>query len=167
MLRYRETILEGGQRVRRQLAKQIEPIRPEHARLKRPPPEIEDRAKEMLQPINSHTYTPEATQTLGQFVETVYFRHLERQKRASTMTGYKSHWNSRLKPLCGSFRLRDVRTSDGQRVLADIVRQRPTTCRNTLHHLRNLLAGIFRHAIQQGYLNGPNPIREVVIPSAS
>lgn len=38
--------------------------------------------------------------------------------------------------------------------------------RSTLHHLRSLLSAIFRHAIQQGYLVGANPVREASIPRA-
>jgi integrase len=38
--------------------------------------------------------------------------------------------------------------------------------RSTLRHLRSLLSGVFRHAIQRGYLNGPNPMREVGTPGA-
>jgi len=38
--------------------------------------------------------------------------------------------------------------------------------RSTLHHLRSLLSAIFRHAIQQGYLTGANPVREASIPRA-
>jgi len=36
-----------------------------------------------------------------------------------------------------------------------------------LHHLRSLLSAIFRHAIQQGYRTGANPIREASIPIAA
>src|SRR4051812_22925585 len=107
VLRYRENVVENGHLKRRQLAKQIEPIRPEHMRLKRPPPEIVTRAKAILQPVNSHAHTPEATQSLEHFVESVYFSNLETQKRASTVKGYKARWASQLKPRCGSFRLRD------------------------------------------------------------
>ena len=39
--------------------------------------------------------------------------------------------------------------------------------RGTLRNIRSLLSAIFRLAIQRGYLNGPNPIREVSIPTAS
>jgi integrase len=148
------------------MARQIEPVKPEHMRLKRPPQEIEDRAQAMLQPLNNHTYTPEAMQSIEQFVDGVYFPNLETQKRASTVRGYKARWTSQLKTYCGSFRLREFRTSDAQRVLSEIARRNPTLCRSTLHHLRSLLSAIFRHAIQQGYLNGPNPIREVGIPTA-
>lgn len=166
VLRYRENVLEGGKLKRRQLAKQIEQVSPEHMRLKRPPPEIEDKAKAMLQPLNCRTYTPEATQTLGHFVEHVFFPNIEAQKRASTVKGYKARWASQLKPRCASYRLRDLRTAHAQRLLGDIARENPALCRSTLHHLRSLLSAIFKHAIQQGYLNGPNPIREVGIPTA-
>src|SRR5215472_267822 len=166
VLRYRDTVPENGQLVRRQMARQIEPVKPEHMRLKRPPPEIEDKARTMLQPLNNHTYTPEAMQTVEQFVENVYFPNVETQKRASTVRGYKTCWNSQLKPYCGSFRLREFRPSDAQRALSEIARQSPSLCRNTLHHLRSLLSAIFRHAIQQGYLNGHNPIRDVGVPTA-
>jgi integrase len=166
VLRYRENVLENGQLRRRQLAKQIELVRPEHMRLKRPPPEVEKAAKAILMPINSHRCTPEGTQTLGQFADSVYFPNIEIQRRASTARGYKAYWTSQLKPRCGSYRLRDFHTWDAQRIIADIARENPTLCRSTLHHLRSLLSAIFKHAIQQGYLNGPNPIREVGIPSA-
>jgi integrase len=166
VLRYRENVVDNGQVRRRQLAKQIEQVKPEHMRLKRPPPEIEDAASAILLPINSNAYTPEATQSLGQFVENVYLVNLETQKRASTAKGYRARWASQLKPRCESCRLRDFRTSDAQRILSDIARENPTLRRSTLHHLRSLLSAIFKHAIQQGYLNGPNPIREVGIPTA-
>jgi integrase len=135
-------------------------------RLKRPPQEIEDKAKAILQPLNNGTYTPEATRTLGEFVDKVYFPNLETQKRASTVRGYKARWTSQLEPRCGNFRLRDFRTSDGQRIFNDIARENPELCRSTFHHFKSLLSAIFKHAIQQGYLSGSNPIREVGIPNA-
>jgi integrase len=76
------------------------------------------------------------------------------------------HKLERLKARCGHYRLRDFRTCDGQKLLADIARQDVTLLRSTLHHLRSLLSGIFKHAIQHGYLNGPNPMREVGTPGA-
>jgi integrase len=166
VLRYREDVLENGRLVRRQLAKQIEPVATEHKRLQRPPDSVKTKAENLLQPLNNHTYTPEATETLEQFVERVYFPSIENQKRASTVKGYRARWQSQLKARCGSVRLRDFRTCDGQKLLADVARQGPTLQRSTLHHLRSLLSAIFKHAIQQGYLDGPNPVREVGIPAA-
>jgi integrase len=165
-LRFRESVVEDGQLLRRHLARRIEPIATEHRRLRRPPREIEQKAAIMLAPLNHQTYTPEATQTLAEFVERVYFPAIENQKRASTVKGYKARWRSQLAARCGDFRLRDDHCSDAQRLLTEVARQDPNLCRSTLHHLRSLLSAIFRHAIQQGYMNGPNPIREVGIPRA-
>jgi integrase len=166
VLRYREDLLENGVVTRRQLAKKIEPVAPEHKRCKRPPAEIQKKAEQLLRPLNNHSYTPEATQTLAQFVEGVYFPNISNEKRESTLKGYRARWESQLKARCGHLRLRDFRTCDGQKLLADIARQDATLMRSTLRHLRSLLSGIFKHAIQQGYLNGPNPIREVGTPGA-
>jgi len=104
---------------------------------------------------------------LAAFVEGVYFPHAENQKRASTARGYRQMWNSQLKARCGNHRIRDFRTSDGQKLLLEIARQNPGMLRGTLRNIRSLLSAIFRLAIQRGYLNGPNPIREVSIPTAS
>jgi len=38
--------------------------------------------------------------------------------------------------------------------------------KSTVAHLKTLLSAIFRHAIQQGYHPGPNPIRETSLPRA-
>lgn len=42
----------------------------------------------------------------------------------------------------------------------------PKMPQETIKHFRSLLSGIFRHAIQQGYLKGANPIREATAPRA-
>lgn len=106
-------------------------------------------AKAILQPLNSHAYAPEATQTLGQFVETVYFPTIVTQKRVSTVKDYKARWAFQLKPRCESFRLRDFRTSNAQRLLAEIARENPHLGRVSLHHLRSLQSGMFKHAISR------------------
>ena len=123
------------------MTKRIEPVSDDHRRLRRPPREIEARAKELLEPVNQQTYRPEATQTLAEFVDRVYFPNLESQKRASTVKGYKARWESQLKARCGGYRLRDFRTSDGQKLLVEIAEQNPGLYRSALH-LRSLLIAI-------------------------
>jgi predicted transcriptional regulator len=58
------------------------------------------------------------------------------------LKGYRARWESQLKAQCGHFRLRDFRTCDGQKLLADIARQDGTLLRSTLRHLRSLLRHI-------------------------
>jgi len=164
-LRYRETIVEQGQLVRKQVCRKLSAVDPEHIRLKRPPDEVKQLAADILEPLNSYQIEPGKNVTLQDFVETVYFPNMKGQKRASTINGYEIRWNSQLKARCGKFRLREFGTPQAQKLLADVGRANPKLKRSTLHHLRSLLSAIFRHAIQQGYLAGANPIREASIPS--
>jgi integrase len=165
-LRYRDSFVENGQLVRKQVCKRLSAVDPEHVRLKKPPESVRLLAEEELNPINSTSLEPSKNVTLQDFVTRVYFPNMEGQKRASTLKGYKARWDSQLKARCGSFRLREFRTPQAHKVLADIGRANPEFTRSTLHHLPSLLSAIFRHAIQQGYLTGANPIREASIPSA-
>jgi integrase len=85
------------------------------------------------------------------------------QRRASTFKGYKAIWEDYLKARSGEVRLREFRTCDAERLLADIARKQPLS-RNTLKHIKSLLSGIFKHAKRIGTLNGTNPIQDVSIP---
>ena len=165
-VRYRDTLAENGQLTRKQICKRLCAVDPEHARLRKPPESILQLADEELQPVNSNTLEPSKNVTLQDFVSRVYFPNMEKSKRASTVKGYRARWDSQLKSRCGHFRLRDFRTPEAHKVLAEVGRANPEFTRSTLHHLRSLLSAIFRHAIQQGYLVGANPIREASIPSA-
>jgi integrase len=55
--------------------------------------------------------------------------------------------------------LRDFRTVHGQRILRDI----PLGHR-TLLHIKSFLSGVFRHAKQNGVLDGLNPMVDVTVP---
>lgn len=176
--RWRETVIENGQPVRRHMAKKIAPVAPEHKRLKRPPPEIEKLAKELLRPINAGTISIQSTQDLVEFVEQTYFPSITQQHHASTVTGYRNRWRAYLKARCVGYRLREFRTVHGQQILNDIARQHPTLLRSTLSHLKALLSGIFTEAIRLGILDGQvsfdgniktvvgNPMRGVKVPKA-
>jgi integrase len=122
-------------------------------------------AEELLLPLNNGTLTPESTMTLGQFVKDSYFPYAAAQKRASTCKGYKQIWEEYLQPRCSDVRLREFRTCDGERLLAEIARQRVLS-RNSLKHIKSLLSGVFKHAKRIGTLNGTNPMQDVSIPKA-
>jgi integrase len=120
---------------------------------------------EILKDINSNTVTVPSTLSLEQFVDDNYLPYTSSQKRPSTYRGYRNLWKRYLKKRCGKIRLRDFRTLDGERVLADIARQNDLA-RNTLKHIKNLLSGIFKHAKRLGCINGVNPMQDVSIPKS-
>lgn len=86
-LRWREDIIENGQSKRKHLAKKITPILPQHHRLKRPPPEVEQQADEMLHSVNSGSVSVQGTQDLVDFTEQLYLPGLAQQHHASTIRG--------------------------------------------------------------------------------
>jgi len=168
VLRYRENVIENGQVVRKQLAKQLTPIAPEHGRCKRPPREIEQEAEKFLRPMNDGETKPEQTQTIGSFADTLFFPHLKDRVRESTYRGYLARWESQLKPRCADMRLRDFRVLSAQQVIDGIHRQNPEMKYSTLAHLRNLLSLIFDEAERLELLpkGAGNPVKLVRLPDA-
>src|SRR5690348_5673951 len=71
VLRYREDVYEADKLVRKQMAKQLAPVAPEHLRLKRAPPEIERQAQDFLAPFNREPNT-DATRSIRAFVDGFY-----------------------------------------------------------------------------------------------
>jgi len=168
VLRYRENLLEGGHIVRKQLAKQLIEIKPEHSRLKKPPQDVLDKAEDFLRPLNRGEANTQATQTIGQFADDLFFPMLEKQVRQSTLKGYRARWESQLRPRCGNVRLRDFTALSAQRIIDDVNRQNPKMKRSSLAHLKNLLALIFDEALRLGCADAArgNCVRLVKIPRA-
>jgi len=168
VLRYRENIIENGQVVRSQLAKQLAPIAPEHARLKRAPKTIEQEAEKFLRPMNDGDTKPEHTQTIGSFADGLFFPHLKERVRESTYRGYLARWESQLKPRCADMRLRDFRVLSAQQIIDTIHRQNPEMKYSTLAHLKNLLSLIFDEAERLELLpkGAGNPVKLVRLPDA-
>ena len=120
---------------------------------------------EILQEVNSNSISPESTLSLERFVEHNYLPYVSSQKRPSTYRGYRNIWNRYLKKPCGQTRLRDFRTVDGERLLAEIAKQ-CDLARNTLKRIKNLMSGVFKCAKRLGCINGVNPMQDVSIPSS-
>lgn len=129
-------------------------------------------AAEILVPLNRTSVSPLRVMTLGDFVENVYLRFAEQQKRPSTYRGYKQIWDDYLKDHCASAWMREVKTYEVQAWLEEIARQpheknerEYTLSKTTLKHVKHFLSGVFQHAAQQGYFDGANPVRLAEIPA--
>jgi hypothetical protein len=62
-------------------------------------------------------------------------------------------------------RLRDFRTLDGEQLLQTIARQ-TKLAKETLKQIKSLLSAVFKRARQLGFIDTPNPMRDVSIPNA-
>ena len=101
---------------------------------------------------------------LSDFVDRVYLPFGKQQKRPSTYRGYAQMWSNYLKTRCQAEWLREIRTHHVQAWLEETGREHEIS-RTTLKHVRNFLSGIFRHAAQQGYFDGANPVKLAEIPA--
>jgi hypothetical protein len=163
VLRYRESVIEKGKLVRRQLAKQLQSVAPEHRRLKRPPSAIVKMAEDFLRPLNAQTHGTDGTRTIGAFVDGFYLPYVKANWRRSTHTSYTNVWGVHLEPRCGQMRLRDFRTYDGEQLLQAVAEQNDIS-RRTLKQVKSVLSAIFTQAKRLGHIDGVNPMQNVSIP---
>lgn len=160
LLRYYDTVIErDGTAKRKLLTRKIAPYCSDYHCKE----DVRPLAEEFLAPLNSGRLNPDSTMTLAQFWKGLYWPDLQQGKRPATVRCYEQMWTAYLKPRCGEIRLRDFRCVDGERVLAEINRQKPLA-HSSLRRLKALLSALFKHAKRKGLLDGVNPIQDVSIP---
>ena len=125
---------------------------------------VRDLAKQELESLNRNLAEPLSVTKLSDFVDRVYLPFGKQQKRPSTYRGYAQMWSNYLKTRCQAEWLREIRTHHVQAWLEETGREHEIS-RTTLKHVRNFLSGIFRHAAQQGYFDGANPVKLAEIPA--
>src|SRR5262245_41262599 len=132
VLRYRQTINEGGQLVTKHKAIQlctIEEYKTE--KLVRQSSVY----KEKMAGINTGNHTPERVFALCDFVDKVYLPWCKLNLAASTYKGYsKDIWELHLKARCESALLREVKTCDVQQWL-DAIAKEDGLSRNPIKHI--------------------------------
>jgi integrase len=155
-VRYSDSRVIDGQVRRMRLAKQLGSV----AEMKKQ--KARDEAKKFLATINKPSLPAENAVKLTAFVDSVYFPRVEQRTRPSTLHGYKIMWKQ-LRPFCSTLWTRDVRTRHVQTIL-DTMAMTGRFNINSLKHIKSFLSGVFRLAAQQGYFEGPNPVRETSLP---
>jgi integrase len=121
-------------------------------------------ADEFLAPLNNGSFTTESTMSVVDFWDKRYFPHIQAEKSPSTVSGYKNMWSRYLKDHM-KMPIRDFRTVNCQQVLEAVV-ARHDISNTTARHVKHLLGGLFRYAIQTGVLSGVNPVLAAGIPKA-
>ena len=155
-VRYFEDRTVNGELRHDRVAKQIGEVT---TRGKRPPQKIEDAAREIVAAATVTNANPGRVVTLGEFVDRVYFPHIQQHKRPSTLKGYKDIWRNHAKAHCSGEWLKDVRTFHVQGWL-DAIAAPGKLGRNSLKHIKTFLSAVFKLAKQQGYYDGENPVRD-------
>jgi integrase len=160
VLRYRERVGVGGEIKTVQRAKRLVRVDAQH----KTKASVRDLAQEQLGPLNRTLSEPLRVTNLGDFVDRVYLSFVKQQKRPSTHRGYSLMWADYLKLRCETAWMREVKTHQVQSWLDEIGREHGIS-KTTLKHVKNFLSGVFRHAAQQGYFDGANPVKLAEIPA--
>jgi integrase len=121
---------------------------------------------DILRLVNSGTLNPQSTMTVADFIDKVYFpQYVTENLRTCTLKGYKHLFERHVRGRVGTITLREFRTVNGERMLADIARQ-AMLGKNSLRHIKAFLSGVFKQAKRLGILDGVNPITDISIPRA-
>ena len=160
VLRYRERVGVGGEIKTVQRAKRLVRIDAQH----KTKASVRDLAQQQLEPLNRTLSEPLRVTNLGDFMDRVYLPFVKQQKRPSTYRGYSLMWADYLKIRCETAWMREVKTHQVQSWLEEIGREHGIS-RTTLKQVKNFLSGVFRHAAQQGYFDGANPVKLAEIPA--
>jgi integrase len=158
-LKYRDTVIEDGQLVRRQMCKRLTDVSDRY----RTPRDLEALKNEILNPINTGRVRAESTVTVAEFAENNWLPWARENCKPSTIAGYETLWKTYLAPYLTKISLRDFRTVDAASLFAEIHR-RHNIGRSTLGHCKSRLSGIFTLARNQGALDTPNPILGSMLP---
>jgi integrase len=117
-------------------------------------------AERYLQPANQGA--PGDPQTVQQFVDLVYFPHAEKNKRPSTVHGYRKLYSAYIQDRIGATRLFEFRTRDAQRLLDQIAAENDLT-HQTFKNIKSFLSAVFKLAKRLGSVDS-NPIRDTEAP---
>ena len=123
-------------------------------------------ADERLADINNGRVHVDCTLPVREYIEKQFLPAMTMALKPSTVRGFQVVYNTYLKPDLGNLTLREFRCVDACRVLSAIHR-RKNVGRSQLRHCKTMLGLVFRHAKQQGIVDGENPVRDAAIPRAA
>jgi integrase len=104
---------------------------------------------------------PQGSILLGEFIHNCYLPHVTSRLRASTVYGYTRIAAEYPWP---TVTLNNFRTVDGERFMEQAANGKSLS-KNTLHHIKCFLSGVFKYAKRIGVLD-VNPMQDVSLPKA-
>src|SRR5271155_5649498 len=111
-LRYYDTEIQNGIRVRKKVFKKLVPIGPEYPSKR----SVEPLAYKILEPVNAQRLQPESSMAVSNFIENIYLPSVKETLRPSTYKDYKKDcYECHIKSRLNGLRLRDFRTVTGQK----------------------------------------------------
>lgn len=101
--------------------------------------------------------------TIQQFMEQVFFPHIQLHKRPSTAHGYRKIYDRYVAPHVSGVRMFGFRARDAQNLMNRIAADHKIS-HSTLVHIKSFLSGIFTFARRLGNYDLANPVQGIEIP---
>src|SRR5271155_1161962 len=133
-----------GRTVWRARSKKLAPVSPQY----RTQASVRHLAADILAPHNAKTARPESTDTVLRFLEDVYLPYCKANLKPSTHHGY-TFIVKMLKPHVGRYLMRDFKTVEAERLLADFAAEK-RRAQTMLKNVKGFLSGAFRYAVRTG-----------------
>ena len=127
--------------------------------------EVRPLFQEFMVRLNGTGFSSEASVTFEGFVENVYLRFVEDQKRPSTLRGYRQIWTLYVRDNIRGIRVREFQPRDGEYLMQEIARKYDIS-KTTLKHIKSWLSGVFTYARRMGVYSAANPMQGIAIPNA-
>ena len=150
-LRYYRDEIVDGKRLRKRISKRIAPVNDQYRR----PKDLKTKVDDELRSVNEGKYRAEGEITIAAFFDSVFLRHIQTKRKASTARFYKVTFDLYLRAPIGDVRLNDFSTGMAQRLLDSI-----SLSHQSLLRIKTAMSAIFSYAIRLEYYTGANPVRE-------
>src|ERR1700747_1786790 len=115
-LKYRDNFLVNGGIVRKQVCVRLADYGDRYKR----PSDLRDLVAEKMASVRQASKCVGSANSFVSYVETEYLPYIQRTKKASTYSGYRSYWLRYLRPRVERYALRDITMRITSEVLADI-----------------------------------------------
>lgn len=157
-LKYREPVIEDGQRAWRHRCVRLAPIDRKYRTAK----SVELLARQHLDRVNSSR--PEASQRVSDYIEKVYLPNAK--LRPSTKSNYGYTYTKRIQKRLGDIRISEFRTLTGENLLRDLAEE-TNLSHASLLKTKTFLSAVFKDARRRGVIDTPNPMRDVSVPEGA
>ncbi len=167
MLKYRETVLKDGVKVRKDVYKKLAPIDREH----QTESSVRALADVILAPLNAGTHQATSVDSVKSFLDSFLAKGeggRGHKLRQSTIDSYDDMYKL-AKPHLPDMELRKVRTPDINNIMRAVAAEDDEDDRRAqtvYYNLKNFLSSAFRYAVGHGLIDS-NPVRDAIIPEGS
>jgi integrase len=132
--------------------------------------DLDDLVAAKMSGVRQTARCPHSSESFINYVETTYLPFVSRTMKPSTHNGYRTYWETYIKPRVSRYLLRDFTVAIISSLLEDAAAAHHLNT-NTAGKVRSILSGVFTYAMGKGHFPGKsatdNPASYALIPEAA